>query len=224
MTRLIGRCAREAVYHSPSARSVDGAAVQQHHHITVRPRRAPTHAAGCRAAHASNSSSGHESAPRSTASAPCRACSNAAAASPSQQLHRQHNNQQRTPPQLPAVADVLNLLPQRLAAAALAALMAASSLLAPPAALAHEITLSRAEQEYEAQLRRKGIASVSSTGGVTAGTAAAAAARGSASSGGGGAGGVPRSRLPSLEETDALMAFDRDLFTDDGWEGMRRWV
>ncbi|KAI8470624.1 MAG: ClpP/crotonase-like domain-containing protein [Monoraphidium minutum] len=28
--------------------------------------------------------------------------------------------------------------------------------------------------------------------------------------------------LPSAEEADALMAFDRDLFTDDGWEGMRR--
>ena len=69
---------------------------------------------------------------------------------------------------------------------------------------------------YEALIeRRKGLAEagISSESGNADGSAGGSA---------GASGGAAVSALPSPREADALMAFDRDLFTDDGWEGMRR--
>lgn len=33
--------------------------------------------------------------------------------------------------------------------------------------------------------------------------------------------GRPKSQLPSPEAAQEMLSFDRDLFTDDGWEGMQ---
>ena len=35
---------------------------------------------------------------------------------------------------------------------------------------------------------------------------------------------TPPSTLPSADEADALLDLDRDLFTDDAWQGMQRYT